>query len=68
MADDEDERDAPDETDSPATANQTCAFCGALIDTAEWYPVEKERDGGDLRLYSFCSEDCRSAWLDDRTD
>ena len=42
-----------------------CENCGATIDTADWYPVTKERDSdGTLRFYSFCSEACQDAWLD----
>lgn len=47
-------------------ADTRCEYCGKVIDTNDWYPMVKERDAnGFLRFYSFCSEGCRTAWLDE---
>ncbi|ELZ31424.1 YHS domain-containing protein [Halogeometricum pallidum JCM 14848] len=47
-------------------ASTRCDRCGNPIETSDWYPMEKERDSdGELRLYSFCSDGCKEAWLDE---
>ena len=47
------------------TPETTCEYCGAVIETSEWYPVTTERDeDGELQFYSFCSERCQVAWLE----
>lgn len=51
------------------TPGKTCAYCGAVIDTSDWYPVTKEQDSdGSLQFYSFCSERCQDAWLTEHRD
>lgn len=44
-----------------------CANCGSPFEPEVSYPVETlEGADGDLELYSFCDDDCRSAWeIDD---
>lgn len=55
-------------TDGTDASNTYCEQCGDPIETNEWYPVTSERDeDGSLQLYPFCSEDCQSAWLDERS-
>lgn len=50
----------------PDAAGERCAHCGQSIDTSDWYPVTTRRNGdGTRRFYSFCSQACQSAWLDD---
>lgn len=42
---------------------EECANCGASFESDVWYPVATRRDDdGDLRVYSFCNEECRGAW------
>lgn len=54
---------------SNGPSDKYCSYCGAAIERSEWYPVTKERDAaGSLRFYSFCSEACQTAWLDDRSE
>ncbi|QLD87491.1 hypothetical protein HWV07_07180 [Natronomonas salina] len=78
MSDDPDEGERPsasesDAADSGATdgadASETyCEQCGDPIETNEWYPVTSDRDeDGSLQLYPFCTEDCQSTWLDERS-
>lgn len=58
----------PDDTADDARA-KPCEQCGMVIDTGDWYPVAKERDAdGSLRFYPFCSEDCRAAWREGRSE
>lgn len=53
--------------DGHSSRDATCESCGSSIDTSDWYPLAKERGpDGSLRLYPFCSEDCRDTWLDAR--
>ena len=65
--------DQTDTSDSPSIdgpdASEThCEQCGDPIETNEWYPVTSDRDeDGSLQLYQFCTEDCQSAWLDERS-
>lgn len=48
-------------------ALDTCAHCGSDLDTGEWHPVQQTRnEDGELRVHSFCGDDCLSAWSDDR--
>lgn len=40
-----------------------CAACGQTLLDGEWHPVSTEKnEDGDFVLYSFCDEDCHSAW------
>nr|WP_233340993.1 hypothetical protein [Haloprofundus sp. MHR1] len=40
-----------------------CEYCGAAIDTSEWYPVVTVGDGNSvLRIYPLCGDDCRELW------
>jgi len=51
------------------TRDKTCECCGAAIDTSDWYPVTKERNSDEsLQFFSFCSEECQEAWLEERAD
>lgn len=61
---DGDESSPPsDQSEGP---RKTCEYCGAVIDTSDWYPVRHERGpDGELRFYPFCSEDCQESWLDE---
>lgn len=46
--------------------DEVCEECGETIATTDWYPIAKERTAdGSLRLYPFCSEGCKTRWLDD---
>ncbi|MBX0323778.1 hypothetical protein EGH21_12135 [Halomicroarcula sp. F13] len=40
---------------------RTCANCGEVIDTTEWYPVVSVPGEG-YRIYAFCDEGCRDQW------
>jgi hypothetical protein len=45
---------------------EECAECGDHIPSGEWHPVATLRDGdGEMDIYDFCSEDCRSSWQAD---
>lgn len=46
-------------------APTSCDECGALIDPVDWTPITTERVEGDLVIYEFCDEECRSEWYDD---
>lgn len=49
-----------------ADGTETCGHCGSGIDTADWYPVAtRTASDGTFRIYGFCGDDCRSAWMDD---
>lgn len=64
MGDDDRETPASPPNTQPDTPDKTCEYCGAVIDTSDWYPVTKERDSdGSLQFSFFCSEDCQDAWL-----
>lgn len=63
------------DSDRDASSGQTdddqrrCEYCGAVIDTSEWYPVSQVEDSdGTLNFYSFCDEECQDSWHDDQTD
>ena len=46
---------------------QRCADCESPLEANVSHPVYTERDqNGDLRLYSFCDEECKRRWLDAR--
>lgn len=48
---------------------KTCRYCGAQIDTSDWYLVSKQRDSdGSLEFASFCSEECQEAWHEEQQD
>lgn len=67
MSDDDGEDSASRSNTQSDTPDKTCVYCGAVIDTNDWYPVTKRRDSdGSLQFYAFCSEDCQAAWLDER--
>jgi hypothetical protein len=42
---------------------RTCAQCGKTLSLGERHPVHTDRDDG-FRLYAFCDEDCRSAYVE----
>lgn len=59
-----------DESSPPSNQSEnsrkTCEYCGAVIDTSDWYPVRQKRGpDGELQFYPFCSEDCQESWLDE---
>jgi endogenous inhibitor of DNA gyrase (YacG/DUF329 family) len=46
--------------------NEECAECGNPVPAAEWHPVTTRRDeDGEMEIYAFCSEGCRSSWQAD---
>ena len=46
-----------------ASGLDVCAACGQTLHDGEWHPVVTDRTAdGELTLYSFCDDDCRSAW------
>lgn len=48
---------------------EVCEYCGAPIDTNDWYPVTNRRDSdGTVKLYAFCSEACQDSWCDEQTE
>lgn len=48
---------------------EECAECGEPIAADEWHLVATQRDDdGDVEIYAFCSEDCRSSWRADVAD
>ena len=48
---------------------QVCVTCGDAIDIESWHPVLADTDaGGTLRLYPFCTPDCRNEWNRRRND
>ena len=63
-----------DTSDAPSlggadAASTYCEQCGEPIETSEWYPITSDRDDdGSLQLHPFCTEDCQSAWLDERSE
>lgn len=68
MSDDEGEPASPSNT-RRNTSDETCEYCGAAIDTSDWYPVTKERDSdGTLQFYPFCDEDCQDSWLTEESN
>ncbi|MFC7080646.1 DUF7576 family protein [Halorussus caseinilyticus] len=45
---------------------ETCIRCGDAIPSDEWHPVATVRDeDGEVEIYDFCSEACRTAWQSD---
>lgn len=60
------ESTADGRTSDSGTTTKTCAYCGAAINTNEWYPVTTGSDeDGNLQIYSFCGESCRNEWCDE---
>jgi endogenous inhibitor of DNA gyrase (YacG/DUF329 family) len=60
-----DSGDAPSGGGTDAT-EEHCSQCGQPIDTSDWYPVTTRRnEDGTRRFFSFCSQACQSAWLDE---
>lgn len=59
---------AVDRTRDVHAMTDECARCGAAVPSEEWHPVATVRgDDGAVEVYDFCSEACRSAWLDCET-
>lgn len=53
-------------SDRPESPPKACAYCGAAIETSDWYPVLQRRNSdGDLEFYPFCSEACQESWRDE---
>jgi len=49
------------------SVNRQCSHCGEDVPTEEWHPVATARDDdGDVDIYAFCDEACRSAWKRER--
>lgn len=62
MDDEDDEFSPPHADGSPQTQ---CEYCGAQIETEDWYPITKRRGSdGSLQLFPFCDEACQTAWLE----
>ncbi|UPV99622.1 hypothetical protein M0R88_13995 [Halorussus gelatinilyticus] len=60
-------------TDSRATEsdamNERCTYCDGRIPAEEWHPVATVRDDdGDVEIYAFCSEPCRTSWRSEYAD
>lgn len=69
MGNEDREPPASSPSDQHDTFGERCEYCGTSINTSDWYPVTKQRDSdGSIRLYSFCSEDCQDAWLDEHQE
>ena len=62
-----------DSSDSPSidgsdASDTYCEQCGDPIETNEWYPLTSDRDeDGSLQLHPFCTEECQSTWLEERS-
>jgi hypothetical protein len=55
--------------ENEASDERVCVVCGDTIDIESWHPVLAEPDAmGILRLYPFCTPDCRDAWNENTTD
>jgi len=62
-----------DSTGGPPTESEAmsdrCTNCDGRIPAEEWHPVTTVRDDdGEVEIYAFCSEPCRTAWQAERTD
>lgn len=58
-----DEGDGLAPPEQPTGSAKTCANCRARLDTEEWHPVVTRTDEtGELRLYTFCDEECEAEW------
>lgn len=69
MGDEERKTQDTPSRDQRDASGKICEYCGAMIDTSDWYPVTKERDSDEsLQIYSFCSEDCQEAWSEERLE
>lgn len=42
-----------------------CANCGTSFQLDVSYPVVTRREDGDVHVYSFCDDECRTAWAAD---
>jgi hypothetical protein len=49
-------------TGTDDTVFTACAYCGASFQSNVEYPVVTTQKDGELKLYSFCDEECRTAW------
>ncbi|WP_224337584.1 DUF7576 family protein [Haloprofundus halobius] len=62
-SDDERATDTSHRGCSGSDRQERCQYCGATIDTSEWYPVATVRNGNCvLRIYPLCGDDCREKW------
>ncbi|MFC7138746.1 hypothetical protein ACFQMA_02705 [Halosimplex aquaticum] len=58
--------DPAGDSSQSAARHRSCEYCGAEIDTSEWYPVLQRRGSdGEPEFYPFCSEDCQESWRDE---
>jgi len=49
------------------SVSRQCSHCGDDVPAEEWHPVATARDDdGDVEIYAFCNEACRSAWERER--
>ncbi len=56
---------ATDESGDAYAMTDECARCGSPVPAEEWHPVATVRDDdGTVEIYDFCSEACRTAWVD----
>ncbi len=60
----------PEQTDGSEpcqddTGPLICVYCRAEVDPARWHPVVT-RGSEPYRLYTFCDERCRDAWVEER--
>lgn len=52
-------------SDTARPFHEVCESCGAALTDGEWHPVVSETtDEGEHLFFSFCDEDCRTAWAD----
>lgn len=40
-----------------------CAYCDSRFEMNVSYPVHTEYEEGEIRLYSFCDDECMDRWL-----
>lgn len=45
-----------------------CTHCGATLPVGTWHPATDVVEDGELKIYSFCDEQCRQTWSDERSD
>jgi hypothetical protein len=46
-----------------------CDHCGRTFEPDVRYPtVTEDRPNGDLQIYTFCEESCKTAWLSAREE
>lgn len=49
--------------DSDADPVQICATCDAVVEDSEWHPATtRVTETGEVVIYLFCSDACKSQW------